>query len=240
MDAAASQSPCALPPQLRGLPQLQSSPSTPILSREIPKCIRRWPGQAGSPPVAPGCTCSLVVRPLATSTTWKPVRPATGMKKSPATHITTILPQPDKEQPQPRSAPRRPRPRRPLPAPTARRIRDGHADTGELLHLVQDVEQPEAEDAHDVRGERQQEEEEVAVVAPPDAVVDPGAVVVELLPGMGHGEGVLPALPAPRGAGGGPGSSSPPRSCRRRCSGSSAAGGRSGRSRTTSCAPGCP
>lgn len=36
-------------------------------------------------------TCSLVVLPLATSTMWKPVRPATGMKKSPATHITPIL-----------------------------------------------------------------------------------------------------------------------------------------------------
>lgn len=36
-------------------------------------------------------TCSLVVLPLATRTTWKPVRPATGMKKSPATHMTAIL-----------------------------------------------------------------------------------------------------------------------------------------------------
>lgn len=36
-------------------------------------------------------TCSLVVRPLATSTTWNPVRPATGMKNKPATHITTML-----------------------------------------------------------------------------------------------------------------------------------------------------
>jgi hypothetical protein len=31
------------------------------------------------------------VRPLATSTTWNPVRPATGMKNKPATHITAIL-----------------------------------------------------------------------------------------------------------------------------------------------------
>lgn len=36
-------------------------------------------------------TCSLVVRPLATSTMWKPVSPMTGMKKSPAMHITTRL-----------------------------------------------------------------------------------------------------------------------------------------------------
>lgn len=36
-------------------------------------------------------TCSLVVLPLATSTMWKPVRPATGMKKRPATHITARL-----------------------------------------------------------------------------------------------------------------------------------------------------
>lgn len=38
-----------------------------------------------------GPTCSLVVLPLATSTMWKPVRPATGMKKRPATHITASL-----------------------------------------------------------------------------------------------------------------------------------------------------
>lgn len=36
-------------------------------------------------------TCSLVVRPRATSTMWNPVSPMTGMKKSPATHITTSL-----------------------------------------------------------------------------------------------------------------------------------------------------
>lgn len=36
-------------------------------------------------------TCSLVVLPLATSTMWKPVRPATGMKNRPATHITASL-----------------------------------------------------------------------------------------------------------------------------------------------------
>ena len=36
-------------------------------------------------------TCSLVVLPLATSTIWKPVSPATGMKNSPATHITARL-----------------------------------------------------------------------------------------------------------------------------------------------------
>lgn len=36
-------------------------------------------------------TCSLVVLPLATSTMWKPVRPATGMKNRPATHITARL-----------------------------------------------------------------------------------------------------------------------------------------------------
>lgn len=40
-----------------------------------------------------GCflTCSFVVRPRATSTIWKPVSPMTGIKKSPAMHITTRL-----------------------------------------------------------------------------------------------------------------------------------------------------
>ena len=42
-------------------------------------------------PVPCRLTCSLVVRPRATSTIWKPVSPKTGMKKSPAIHITTIL-----------------------------------------------------------------------------------------------------------------------------------------------------
>lgn len=42
-------------------------------------------------PITSTRTCSLVVRPLATSTTWNPVRPATGMKNKPATHITAIL-----------------------------------------------------------------------------------------------------------------------------------------------------
>lgn len=36
-------------------------------------------------------TCSLVVRPRATSTMWKPVSPMTGIKKRPAMHITTRL-----------------------------------------------------------------------------------------------------------------------------------------------------
>lgn len=36
-------------------------------------------------------TCSLVVLPLATRTTWNPVSPATGTKNKPATHITAIL-----------------------------------------------------------------------------------------------------------------------------------------------------
>lgn len=47
--------------------------------------------------------------------------------------------------------------------------------------VVQHVDQAEGDDAHHVRAERQQEQEEVAVVAAPDAVVDPGAVVVEVL-----------------------------------------------------------
>ena len=49
--------------------------------------------------------------------------------------------------------------------------------------MVQHVDQPEGDDAHHVRAERQQKQEEIAVVAAPDAVVDPGAVVVEVLGG---------------------------------------------------------
>lgn len=37
------------------------------------------------------CTCSFVVLPRATNTMWNPVRPATGTKNRPATHITAIL-----------------------------------------------------------------------------------------------------------------------------------------------------
>lgn len=36
-------------------------------------------------------TCSFVVLPRATKTMWNPVRPATGTKNKPATHMTTIL-----------------------------------------------------------------------------------------------------------------------------------------------------
>lgn len=49
------------------------------------------------------------------------------------------------------------------------------------VHVLQDVDEAEGEDGHHVKGERQQEQEEVAVVSPPDAVVDPGAVMVEIL-----------------------------------------------------------
>ena len=49
------------------------------------------------------------------------------------------------------------------------------------LGMVQHIDQAEGYDAHHVRTERQQEQEEVAVVAAPNAVVDPGAVVVEVL-----------------------------------------------------------
>lgn len=36
-------------------------------------------------------TCSFVVLPRDTNTMWNPVRPATGTKNRPATHITAIL-----------------------------------------------------------------------------------------------------------------------------------------------------
>lgn len=102
-----------------------------------------------TPPRNLPVTCSLVVRPLATSTTWNPVRPATGMKNKPATHITAIV-----------TAVRTP---------------------GELLHVVEDVEEAEAKHARDVGRQGEEEEEEVTVVPAADAVVHPGAVVVELL-----------------------------------------------------------
>lgn len=47
--------------------------------------------------------------------------------------------------------------------------------------MVEHKEQTEGEDAHHVGAQGQQEEEEVAVVAPPDAVVHPWAVVVKVL-----------------------------------------------------------
>lgn len=62
----------------RLLAQLVRDPPTPILIKNA-----RPPTQV--------CTCSLVVRPRVTSTTWKPVRPTTGMKKRPATHMTAML-----------------------------------------------------------------------------------------------------------------------------------------------------
>lgn len=60
-------------------------------------------------------------------------------------------------------------------------IRDGAVQLPQRVHVLQDVDQAQGEDGHHVKGERQQEQEEVAVVPPPDAVVDPGAVMVEIL-----------------------------------------------------------
>lgn len=50
-----------------------------------------------------------------------------------------------------------------------------------VLAVVEDEEQAKAEHCHDVSRQRQEEEEEVAVVPPTNAVVDPWAVVVEVL-----------------------------------------------------------
>lgn len=49
--------------------------------------------------------------------------------------------------------------------------------------MVQHVHEAEGEDADHVSCQRQQKEEEVPIVAPADAVVYPGAVVVEVLGG---------------------------------------------------------
>lgn len=54
-----------------------------------------------------------------------------------------------------------------------------------VLPVVEDEEQAEAEHSHDVSRQRQQEEKEVAVVPPPDAVVHPWTVVVEVLQDYG-------------------------------------------------------
>lgn len=57
-----------------------------------------------------------------------------------------------------------------------------------LLCVVQDEEQPEAKDAHDVSRQREQEQEEVAVVPPAYTIVHPWAVVIKILQDkMEHG-----------------------------------------------------
>lgn len=50
-----------------------------------------------------------------------------------------------------------------------------------LLCMVQDEEQPKAEDTHDVSCQREQEQEEVTVVSPTYTVVHPRTVVIEIL-----------------------------------------------------------
>lgn len=47
--------------------------------------------------------------------------------------------------------------------------------------MVEDEDEAGGEDAQHVDAQRQQEEEEVTVVPAPDAVIHPGAVVVEVL-----------------------------------------------------------
>ena len=60
---------------------------------------------------------------------------------------------------------------------------DGHdaGRGGEVSAVVEHVDEAEDEDGRHVEREGDEEHEEVAVVAPPDAVVHPGAVVVENL-----------------------------------------------------------
>lgn len=66
-----------------------------------------------------------------------------------------------------------------------KRIRDNGVQAVNVLAVVEDEEQAKAEHCHDVSRQRQEEEEEVPVVPPTNAVVDPWAVVVEVL----HWEG---------------------------------------------------
>ena len=61
------------------------------------------------------------------------------------------------------------------------RIRDGSVGGSQSLSVVQHIDQAKGDDTHHVCTERQQEQEEVTVIAAPDAVVDPGAVVVKVL-----------------------------------------------------------
>lgn len=49
--------------------------------------------------------------------------------------------------------------------------------------MVQDVYEAKGEDADHMNCQRRQKQEEVAVVAPPDAVVHPGTVMVKVLGG---------------------------------------------------------
>lgn len=94
----------ALGPQW--LQQHSPTPTPPRRAAQLPRLKaleprpRQGPVQPGplgtrdphrSDPPTQVCTCSLVVRPRVTSTTWKPVRPMTGMKKRPATHMTAML-----------------------------------------------------------------------------------------------------------------------------------------------------
>ena len=46
---------------------------------------------------------------------------------------------------------------------------------------MKDVDQTEHEDPDHVKSEGDEEHEEVAIISPPDAVIDPGAVVVKYL-----------------------------------------------------------
>ena len=56
---------------------------------------------------------------------------------------------------------------------------DDRDDRGELVLVVEDVNEAEDEDPDHVNSKRDEKHEEVSVVPPPDTVVDPGAVVVE-------------------------------------------------------------
>ena len=67
------------------------------------------------------------------------------------------------------------------------RIHDDAVQLVQVFPVGEDVEEARGEHRHHVRRQGQQEEEEVAVVAAADAVVDPGAVVVKVLPGGTHG-----------------------------------------------------
>lgn len=101
------------------------------------------------------------------------MRPKTGTRNKPDTLMTARLGNMAKEKREAQQG-------RPLLSHTCR-IRDGAVKLPQPVHVVQHVHEAEGEDADHVDGERQQEQEEVAVVSPPDAVVDPGAVMIEIL-----------------------------------------------------------
>lgn len=144
-------------------------------------------------------TCSFVVLPRATNTMWNPVRPATGTKNRPATHITAIL-RGESQELYNKSKVKKVNTKTknnnagkigkesPIICPSSLwlqwakwRIRNSSMWCVQLLPVVQDINQAKAKYVYDVGSKWQQEEEEMAIIPPTNAVVHPRTVVVKIL-----------------------------------------------------------